>query len=242
MRDDVFKNKNDKQFEFDSSVASVFDDMLKRSVPYYEATVDMMTSMASKYIKPNDTIYDLGCSTGTTLISLQKKLKLQAKLIGIDNSNDMIELAKKKTQAYDMDIRYKVENIFDSDINKSKLVFANYILQFIRPRKREQLVQKIYDNLSDGGVLIFSEKIIYTDRKLDKISIDQYLKYKKSQGYSDFEISNKREKLENVLVPYSEQENKDMMTNAGFGQCQTIFKWLNFATFIAFKDTTPQNL
>ncbi len=239
MLDKLFANTSDKQFEFDSSVALVFDDMLKRSVPYYSPTVELIASVASKYIKANDTVYDLGCSTGTTLIALQKQLKAPAKLVGIDSSPDMIKFAKMKTKAYDMDIAYQTKDIFDSDIRGAKVIFANYILQFIRPQKREQLVKKIYDNLDDGGVLIFSEKIIYTDKKLDKISIDQYLKYKKTQGYSDFEISNKREKLENVLVPYSEQENKDMLATAGFDDSQTIFKWLNFATFIASKTKKP---
>ncbi len=235
MKDNIFEKSHDKQFEFDSQVALVFDDMLKRSVPYYKQTINTITNIASNYIQKDDIVYDIGCSTGTTLIELKKLLCVNATLIGVDNSKDMIKVARSKTKAYNMDIKYLTKDIFDMNFSGAKIIFANYILQFIRPLKREQLIKKIYDELKPGGVLIFSEKIIYEDKKLDKITIDEYIKYKKSQGYSDFEISTKREKLENVLVPYSEQENKNMITNAKFGECQTILKWLNFATFVAFK-------
>ncbi|OPX26660.1 MAG: carboxy-S-adenosyl-L-methionine synthase CmoA [Campylobacteraceae bacterium 4484_166] len=235
MKDRVFTKAYDKQFEFDDTVASVFDDMLKRSVPYYTSTTNMMTNIASCYIQKGDMVFDLGCSTGETMIKLHKTIKKDAILVGVDSSKDMIKIATNKAKAYDMDIKFITEDIFDTNFDGAKVIFANYILQFIRPLKREQLIQKIYNKLKVGGVLIFSEKIIYTDKKLDKISIDEYIKYKKSKGYSDFEISTKREMLENVLVPYSEQENKDMIAKAGFDECQTIFKWLNFATFIAIK-------
>ena len=43
----------------------------------------------------------------------------------------------------------------------------------------------------------------------------------------------KREALENVLVPYSEEENIKMALHNGFSHCEVIFRWANFATFIA---------
>jgi tRNA (cmo5U34)-methyltransferase len=98
------------------------------------------------------------------------------------------------------------------------------------------LVERIYKTLNERGYFVFSEKILYTDKVLDKIMVDHYLDFKKTQGYSDFEISQKREALENVLVPYTEAENHEMALKAGFSKVETLFKWGNFATFLAIKN------
>ena len=115
------------------------------------------------------------------------------------------------------------------------MIISNYTLQFIRPLQREKLVNKIFKGLEKGGVFIFSEKVISSNRVLDKQYIDEYYEFKKTQGYSEYEISQKREALENVLIPYTEEENKKMILDAGFEHCETLFKWVNFATFIAIK-------
>ena len=108
-------------------------------------------------------------------------------------------------------------------------------MQFIRPLQREKLVKKIYNSLRNEGIFIFSEKVISSNKILDKQYIDEYYEFKKTQGYSEFEIAQKREALENVLVPYTEEENKKMILDVGFDHCETLFKWVNFATFIAIK-------
>ncbi len=234
-KDEVFKEKIKKQFEFDESVASVFDDMLSRSVPFYEEMLHITTSFGLKYLEKNDKVYDLGCSTASTLIHLAKHSKVDLELIGIDNSSAMLQRASNKAKAFGIDITFLEEDFFDVKLEKSKLIIANYTLQFIRPLKREQLIKKIYDSLESGGIFIFSEKVITEDKVLNKYFIDEYYNFKKNQGYSEFEIAQKREALENVLIPYSYDENKQMILDAGFKQFDCIFKWINFATFIAIK-------
>lgn len=234
-KDKVFQNKISKQFEFDEAVASVFDDMLDRSVPYYKQSLELTNNFVRKYVEKDDKVFDLGCSTASTLISLAQKSDVPLNLIGVDNSDAMLARARRKTNAFNLDIDLICDDIFDIDISDAKVVIANYTLQFIRPLQREKLIAKIYDGLKEGGIFIFSEKIIYDDKILNKHCIDEYYDFKKTQGYSEFEISQKREALENVLIPYSEDENKKMIKEAGFKSCQTIFKWVNFATFIAFK-------
>ncbi|EKO4766466.1 carboxy-S-adenosyl-L-methionine synthase CmoA, partial [Campylobacter coli] len=118
---------------------------------------------------------------------------------------------------------------------QSDVFVANYTLQFIRPPKRQELVNEIYKNLNKGGIFIMSEKILYEDAFLSKNMIELYADYKERQGYSKIEIAAKREALENVLIPYSEKENLDMLKNAGFEKIESVFKWVNFETFIAFK-------
>ena len=235
MIDKVFNKAISKQFEFDEEVASVFDDMLNRSVPFYKNMQKLSINFATKFLEENSRVYDLGCSTASTLIELAKSSKYKLELIGIDNSNAMLEQAKNKAKAYGVDIKLLNEDIFQVNLQKAKVIFANYTLQFIRPLNREKLIQKIYSSLEDGGVFIFSEKLISKNSLLNKQFIDEYYDFKKMQGYSEFEIAQKREALENVLIPYTEDENKKMLKDAGFKDCETVFKWVNFATFIAIK-------
>lgn len=235
MKDEVFKEKIKKQFEFDESVASVFDDMLSRSVPFYEEMLHLTTSFGLKYLEDGDRVYDLGCSTASTLIHLAKHTKKNLTLIGIDNSSAMLQRATNKAKAFGIKIDFLENDIFDIELQKSKLIISNYTLQFIRPLKREQLIKKIFDSLEEGGIFVFSEKVITENKVLNKYFIDEYYNFKKNQGYSEFEISQKREALENVLIPYSYDENKQMILESGFKHFDCIFKWINFATFIAIK-------
>jgi tRNA (cmo5U34)-methyltransferase len=235
MTDKVFKKSITIQFEFDEEVASVFDDMLNRSVPFYKEMQRLTINFTLNFLEKNDKVYDLGCSTASTLIELSKHSKKNLKLIGIDNSEAMLNRAKKKSKAFGVDIDFICDDLDNISYDDAKLIISNYTLQFIRPLQREKLVQKIYNNLKKDGVFIFSEKVISSNKILDKQYIDEYYEFKKTQGYSEFEISQKREALENVLIPYTEDENKKMILDAGFSHCETLFKWVNFATFIAIK-------
>lgn len=233
--DKVFTKVNEKQFEFDASVASVFDDMAIRSIPFYKENLDLIANIIVKTLRSDSQVVDLGCSTANTLLAIHKIAKSPLRLCGIDNAEPMLELAKEKAKAYGANLELIKDDIINMKIPKADAIVANYTLQFTRPPKRASLVKQIYESLNDNGVFIFSEKILYSDVHLDKIMVDYYLDFKRTKGYSDFEIAQKREALENVLVPYSEIENKEMAQNAGFKQVETLFKWANFATFLARK-------
>ncbi|MCW9026081.1 MAG: carboxy-S-adenosyl-L-methionine synthase CmoA [Thiovulaceae bacterium] len=234
MNDKVFSKPIKKQFEFDEEVAAVFDDMLNRSVPFYEQSQEMTKFFALKALDNGGIMYDLGCSTASLLISIAKQLS-SARLVGLDNSDAMLEQARKKAHAFNVDIELLNADILEYDYEQADVFVSNYTLQFIRPLVREELVKKIADALKKDGVFIFSEKVISHHPKLNKDLIEHYYDFKKKQGYSEFEISQKREALENVLVPYSEDENIKMAKNAGFSHCEVVFRWANFATFIAIK-------
>lgn len=233
--DKVFKKEPKKQFEFDEIVASVFDDMVNRSIPHYAEVLSICADFALMHLKQDSTLLDLGTSTGAMLIEIAKKAKIPLKLYGIDNAASMLQKAQNKLNAYGMDARLICGDILEVEFPKSDCVVANYTLQFVRPLLREELVKKIYDSLNKGGIFLLSEKVISGHKELDFKMIQYYLAYKKAQGYSDFEIAKKREALENVLIPFSLKENENILKKAGFSHIETIFRWVNFATILAIK-------
>lgn len=232
--DKVFQEPIKKQFEFDANVASVFDDMLERSIPFYKEVVEFVSNFIVMSTKKDACIIDLGCSTANTLLHLYQKSH-DFRLKGIDNSAAMLEIAAKKISAYGAKIELEQADITLVDLYGADIIIANYMLQFIRPLNRDAFVKKICNSLPADGAFIFSEKIIFEDKVLNKQMIDVYYNFKKDQGYSEFEIAQKREALENVLVPYSEEENKKMILDAGFASVESLFKYGNFVTFLAKK-------
>jgi tRNA (cmo5U34)-methyltransferase len=233
--DKVFTKPIKKQFEFDEEVAAVFDDMLERSVPFYKESQKITKFFALKNLKEDGVLYDLGCSTASLLLNIHRELKVNAQLIGLDNSEAMLKRASRKIEAFGANVTVEFADILDYKYNQADVFVSNYTLQFIRPLVREKLIKKIASSLKKEGVFIFSEKVISHHSKLNKDLIECYYDFKKEQGYSEYEIMQKREALENVLVPYSEEENIKMALENGFSHCEVVFRWANFATFIAIK-------
>jgi len=239
-RDDLFQGKDiPRDFEFNEDVAAVFEDMLSRSVPYYREIIRMEASLLREFLKAGDGVYDLGCSTGTTLMELSRELNdLNLIFTGVDSSPAMIKKARRKARQYSMEGRLKFmeDDIISMDLDAAGAVFLNYTLQFIRPVQRPVFLKKVFSFLRPGGVLIISEKNISHDPLLNRVYIDFYLQFKKKMGYSELEISRKREALENVLIPFSIQENLQMIRDAGFSHVESFFQWFNFSSIIAVKE------
>lgn len=235
-KDRVFSKPIKKKFDFDDTVASVFDDMITRSVPFYDEVQGLIIDLVLQSAKDKNRLLDLGSSTAKFLLQLHSKMKKDLKLVGIDNSLAMIQRAKQKAKAFGAkNIDLICKDILDYEIRDFDFIISNYTLQFIRPIQRPKLVRKIFEGLNKGGEFYFSEKVIFDDKILDKQMIDIYYDYKKKQGYSDYEIATKREALENVLIPFTIEENINMCKEAGFKRVDTIFQWANFVTFRAKK-------
>lgn len=235
--DTIFTKPISKQFEFDADVAAVFDDMLVRSVPFYKESQTLSARFCLNALRDGGRVIDLGCSTASLLLEIERHSDASKaiELVGLDNSPAMIEHARKKIEIYGSKISLVEGDILEYPFGETKAVICNYTLQFIRPMMREQLVQKIYDSLQENGIFIFSEKVLSENATLNKQLIDCYYDYKKVQGYSEYEIIQKREALENVLIPYTTEENSAMVKKCGFQSCDVLFQWANFATFIACK-------
>ena len=234
-KDKVFTEKISKKFEFDEAVASVFDDMLSRSVPFYNEVRALVISLILSEQKEGLKVLDLGSSTAKFLLDLHSKMNVDMKLKGLDNSQAMLDRAEQKCQAFGATIDLELADMLEYSYSEEDIIVANYTLQFIRPMQRLELIGKIYNGLNDDGMFIFSEKVVFEDKVLDKEMIDIYYDYKKEQGYSEYEIAQKREALENVLIPFTIKENIKMCKDAGFTKIETVFQWANFVTFVVKK-------
>lgn len=239
-KDDIFANpqKQVEAFSFDQKVVEVFPDMIQRSVPGYTTIIDGIGQLAKKYVQPDSTIYDLGCSLGAATLSIREAVNdSSCKVIAVDNSSAMIERCQLIQSGYNFELPVEV---VEADINQlnfdnASFVVLNFTLQFLPREQRQLLLNKIHAGLKPGGALVLSEKLTMTQQTLDAVIIDIHHDFKKHNGYSDMEIAQKRAALENVLIPDTRQQHYDRFKTAGFSQYDTWFQHYNFASFIAVK-------
>ncbi len=239
MKDEVFKeSKRVADFAFDGKVAAVFEDMLDRSVPFYQEMQRMIAEMASDFAVEGTNIYDLGCSTGTTLLNLDSTTPPGVKFIGVDYSEEMLSRCRERLDRHGFK---RDHELVCADLNQgvaiqnASMVLMVLTLQFVRPLYRDTLIKTIIEGLNENGCLILVEKVLGEDSVFNRLFIQYYYNMKRRHGYSELEISQKREALENVLIPYKLLENREMLLRAGFRYCEVFFKWYNFSGMIALK-------
>ncbi len=228
-------------FRFDETVAAVFPDMLKRSVPGYALIQEMIGIVSKRYAQQNTRIYDLGCSLGASCISMLPHIQgKQITLIGIDNSTAMIEQAEIhlaqfiKDNQLEQNYQLRCEDVETQVYENASIINLNFTLQFIQPASRQTLINNIFKGLHSGGILILSEKISFDNQK-DILLSELHHDFKRANGYSELEISQKRSALENVLIRDSEAEHLQRLKLAGFSQASLWFQCFNFCSFIAIK-------
>ncbi len=226
------------KFEFDENVAEVFPDMIGRSVPGYSTIIDTIGQIAGRHVVENSNIYDLGCSLGAVSLSISRQVEAnQCRIVAVDNSPSMIERCKLHLKAFRAPIQIDVmcQDIADTLIEKASVVVMNFTLQFIPPAKRAEIITKIYEGLMPGGVLIISEKLSHANEQSDQLLVDLHHEFKRRNGYSELEISQKRTALEDVMLIDDFQTHKDRLQSAGFSDVVLWFKCFNFASFVAVK-------
>lgn len=240
VKDKLFSTpKPAHDFKFGAETASVFDDMVSRSVPYYDEIQRMVCEIAASFATPGSNIYDIGCATGTTLIALNEQVDSKdVQLIGMDNSDEMLSRAASKISKLPGTNNIKLVNANLNNqppVENSSVVILLLTLQFVRPLNRNKLIRKIYNGINPNGCLILVEKVTGSCTLLNRLYIEYYYKYKRKMGYSDMEIAQKREALENILIPYHHEENRKMLLDAGFSHIEEFFRWYNFSGLVALK-------
>ena len=224
-------------FRFDGPVADVFENMIQRSVPGYSLLLDMIGMLTGKYAQPATNCYDLGCSLGASTLKIRQNLPGDCTVIGIDNSEAMINRCRQNMQRDHSQaaVNIRLENLEDTAIENASIVVMNFTLQFIADKKRTVVLRRIADGLNKGGILILAEKIKFEDESRQQLMTNLHHEFKAYQGYSNLEIAQKRSSLENVLVPNTLEQHIGRLRDAGFSTIELCVRCLNFVAFLAIK-------
>ncbi|MDX2216659.1 MAG: carboxy-S-adenosyl-L-methionine synthase CmoA [Oculatellaceae cyanobacterium bins.114] len=237
-KDDLFDTGPwPKPFVFNEEVVRVFDNMVSRSVPLYREVLACAVHWARDYYQPNTQIVDIGCSTGTFLELLGRFLKQPAQLVGVDNSQAMLEKAREKlTETQQIhQVTLICANAEEVSLANSSVIVINYTLQFLPVKQRQNLLRSLYQSLVPGGLLFLSEKVKSPHPRLQETVTLHYESFKTRNGYARTEIERKKEALENVLVPLTEQQQIQMLRDTGFEYIDTLIKLHNFVSLVALK-------
>jgi tRNA (cmo5U34)-methyltransferase len=230
-------------FAFNEEVAQVFDDMVSRSVPLYREVAVAVAEWTNKFYQPGTVIYDIGCSTGTTIDLSARYLAhfgKRARYVGIDTSEPMLQRARAKlagwADTHTIDLCH--QDALTVSYDNASVVVVNYTLQFIPVVQRAELLQKIHAGLRPGGILFLSEKLRSCCPPFHETVTDIYERFKESRGYSRTEIERKKEALDNVLIPLTLEEQTRLLRQAGFAHAEPMIRWHNFTSFVAIKDSS----
>ena len=239
-KDRLFAKKREAMpaFEFNEAVASVFSDMLERSVPNYVESIKRQAQLALDFYRENTRIYDLGCSHGNLGMLIGKAFGEQKfAMTGVDSSRPMIDKYERRLK--EEPFRDRVSLVCDRAENVSmsnaSVVVVNLTLQFLDMSLRDTLVADIYRAMVPGGILLLTEKVVSVHDTVSELQLDYYRRFKRENGYSELEISQKREALEDVLVPETIEAHRNRFERAGFTTMDVWLKWFNFASMIAVK-------
>ena len=239
-QDRVFTDKETTpgSFEFDESVAAVFPDMLRRSIPGYDASLDAIHSLARRYVTANSTCYDLGCSLGAATLAMRRGIAADGcDIVAVDLAPAMVTRCQALVDQDKGSVPVSVReaDIRDVAITNASMVVMNYTLQFLPVGDRDVLIRKIRDGLSPGGVFVLSEKVAHADPRVAELLIELYHDFKRDNDYSDLEIARKRTALENVLIPETVEDHLSRLRGAGFSHRDVWMKHLNFVSILAIR-------
>jgi tRNA (cmo5U34)-methyltransferase len=242
QKDILYSQYRDRvaDFVFDDNVAGVFDDMIRRSVPGYATVIGMTKVFAEHYVQAGSVCYDLGCALGASTLAMRKGIvQPSCKIIAVDNSESMVAQCRQIVDSDDSEVPVEVvcADIRDVPIKNASVVILNFTLQFLSPDQRDKMIQKIYDGLRPGGVLLLSEKISFENEDKDAFETDMHHEFKKLMGYSDLEVAQKRKALENVLIRDTLETHRQRLQNTGFSKTYLWFQCFNFMSLAAFKES-----
>ncbi len=223
-------------FCFDARVTEVFADMIRRSVPGYGLSLQMLSVIAAEYAQQGSKIYDLGCSLGASTLAVRHGIQVAGcRIVAVDASQAMVTSCQKHVDEDDgaTPVDLLCADIQDMVIEDASIVILNFTLQFIPVAERTRLLRKIADGLRPDGVLVLSEKVCFDDVTSQQQHIALHEGFKRMQGYSDIEISRKRQALEQVLIPETLATHHERLKDAGFAHSHTWFQCFNFTSILA---------
>ncbi len=240
MRDNIYADAlaNVAEFRFDEQVAAVFPDMIQRSVPGYGNIIAMTGLIAERHAQDNTRCYDLGCSLGASTLAMAARLPQRAvQFIAVDNSPAMLDRCRDAISSLDNapDITLLCDDLQNVPIANASVVVLNFTLQFVPLAERDAVLGNIYNGLQPGGALVLSEKIRFENPVMQELTTDLHHAFKIANGYSALEVSQKRNALENVLIPETLAGHEERLRRAGFRNFGAWFQCFNFLSLVAIK-------
>jgi tRNA (cmo5U34)-methyltransferase len=221
-------------WKFSGTMVENFEQHVEKSVPFYQEGHELVRKLSDYFVKNDSICYELGSSTGTLSYKLAKHHEFRdAKFIGVEIEEDMVKKANELYQ--NPNLSFVCEDMNIMELEKSDLIVSYYTIQFIHPKLRQQLINKIYESLNWGGAFIMYEKVRANDARFQDIISNLYMEYKLEQGYGAEEIIAKAKSLKGVLEPFSTEGNIDMLKRAGFVDILSIQKYMNFEGFLVIK-------
>ncbi len=239
QRDRIYSEDFDlvEGFRFDEAVVSVFADMIRRSVPGYGMVLSLVGVLAERYLQPQSRGYDLGASLGASTLAMAAVAQERGvQLIAVDNSEAMVARCRDHFESLqEIEVDLRCEDIRDTVVEGASFVTMNFTLQFIPIEEREQQLRKIAEGMCSGGALMLSEKIRFEDADQQQRIESLHHAFKRANGYSDLEISQKRTALEAVLVAETLEAHVERLKQVGFTRVEVVFQALNFVSILALK-------
>jgi tRNA (cmo5U34)-methyltransferase len=220
----------------DPEVAERFPEHAERSIPGYREGQELICQLSDFFVQGVGVQYELGCATGELLRLLGEHTarKPQARWIGIDSAPEMAAAARAHTAELPS-VEIRCEDILAAELEPADFVVAHYVMQFVHPRMRQQVFDKVYASLNWGGGFVLFEKVRGPDARFQDMLTTLYTQFKRRNGFSADEILNKTESLKGVQHPFSSQANLDLLRRAGFVDVVTVHKQLCFEGFLAIK-------
>ncbi len=241
-KDEIFVDKaGDEPFRFDASVAEVFPDMLRRSIPGYQASLEAIGSLAARYVRDDTACYDLGCSLGAATLAMRQGIRASGcRIVAVDNAPAMVErcteiIKTDRSAGSEIPVEVALGDVLDTPIENASMVVLNYTLQFVAPERRDELLKRIADGMVGGGLLVLSEKVVDEDPHMEELLFELHHEHKRRNDYSALEISRKRAALENVLIPETIAQHRKRLLGAGFAHVAIWLRYFNFVSIIAIK-------
>ena len=182
--------------------------------------------------------YDLGCSLGTSTLSLIKAMEeREGQICAFDNSKAMISNCNKRFKHLidNKKVNFINQDIEATEIGDASIVVINFVLQFIDSSKRASLLQKVFSGMNRNGLLILSEKTHFDNEFRNRNLFNLHHNFKYNNGYTKMEISRKRDALEGILITDLEEDHHKRLNKIGFRDIRKVMSNLNFFTLVAKK-------
>ena len=215
--------------------AEQYDGIIKNLIPYYHQMVEALVNTLPLSASEKFEVIDLGCGTGTISRAI-KDAYPKAKITCVDISEKMLQVASGKLKDV-QHAAYINSNFYDFNFDKKyDAVVSSLALHHLVTREDNlDFYRKIYSCLNTGGVFINADVVLASTDALQERYMEQWKNFMCSNVPKD-EVDKKWiPTYYEEDRPISIMEHFDMLKAAGFEIMDVVWKYYNFAVYMAIK-------